>query len=95
MLAHARLRCEAIAESLILFIREVNVAEVQQIIADVLGIDREQVVPELAYQSVAEWDSLNHVSLMLALEEKVGKEIDGDLMVELTSVRAILEFARQ
>lgn len=70
-----------------------NVAEVQQIIADVLGIDLEQVVPELSYQSVAEWDSMNHVNLMLALEEKIGKEIDGDLMVELTSVRAILEFA--
>lgn len=70
-------------------------AEVQQIIADVLGIDREQVVPELSYQSVVEWDSLNHVNLMLALEEKIGREIDGDLMVELTSVRAILEFAGQ
>jgi len=71
------------------------VAEIEQIIADVLGIGREQVVPDLAYQSVDEWDSVNHVNLMLALEERTGKEIDGDLMVELTNVRAILEFAAQ
>ena len=70
-------------------------AEIEQIIADVLGIGREQVVPDLAYQSVDEWDSVNHVNLMLALEERTGKEIDGDLMVELTNVRAILEFAAQ
>ncbi len=70
-------------------------AEVETIIADILGIARERVVPELAYQSVDEWDSLNHVNLMLALEERTGKEIDGDLMLELTSVRAILQFAEQ
>jgi len=71
------------------------VAEIEQVIADVLGIGRDQVVPDLAYQSVDEWDSVNHVNLMLALEEKIGKEIDGDLMVELTNVRAILDFAAQ
>ena len=67
-------------------------SEVEQIIADVLGISRERVVPDLQYQSIAEWGSLNHVNLMLALEERFGQEIDADLMVELTSVRAIIEY---
>ena len=55
--------------------------------------DRELPVEvELAYESIPEWDSLNHVNLMLALEQRTGRSIDEDTMVELTTVAAIREF---
>lgn len=66
---------------------------IEELIATVLGIDRARVVPDLGYQSVAQWDSLNHVNLMLALEQELGTTIDADSMVELTNVRAILDYA--
>lgn len=68
-------------------------SEVRQLIALTLGIEPERVTGELEFASVAEWDSLNHVNLMLALEECFGTQIDADLMMTLTSVRAICEFA--
>ena len=64
-------------------------ADVEQLVADTLGIPRKRVTPGLSFGDVAEWDSLGHVSIMLALEERLGTEIDAEQMVELTSVGAI------
>jgi citrate synthase len=68
--------------------------DVDQLIADTLGIPRRKVTPELAFGEVAEWDSLGHVSIMLALEERFGTEIDAERMVELTSVGAIHDYVQ-
>lgn len=66
-----------------------------KLIASVLGIPSEEVNDELSFESIPEWDSLNHVNLMLALEADYGTEIDEDTMVELSSVAAIRAFVSQ
>ena len=63
------------------------------LIAATFGIEPSRVHDELEYDSIPEWDSLNHVNLMLALEQHTGRTIDEDTMVELTSVAAIRAFA--
>lgn len=60
-------------------------------IADVLQIPEDQITDELAYDQIPQWDSFNHVNLMLMLEASYGIVVDEDLMVELTSVRAMRE----
>ncbi len=67
-------------------------ADVEQLIADTLGIPLKKVTRELSFGEVAEWDSLGHVSIMLALEERLGTEIDAEQMVELTTVGAIHQY---
>ena len=69
--------------------------QVHTLIAEVLGIDVDRVVDQLAYGDLPEWSSLHHVNLMLALEERLGVEIGPDQMVELTSVAAIEAFAAE
>ena len=66
-----------------------------KLVAGTLGIPVASVRDDLAFSEVAEWDSLNHVNLMLALEQLLNVEIGEDLMVELISVRAIRDFAAQ
>lgn len=65
---------------------------VRSLVADVLKIDQSDVVDDLQYQFIPEWDSLQHVALMLALEEELGVEIDACQRVSLSSFRAIREF---
>ena len=65
---------------------------VERVIGEALRIDRHLVKDELAYGDIPEWDSLNHVDLMLRLESDFGVEIGEDEMLELTSVRAIRAF---
>ena len=69
--------------------------DISRLVATTLGIPVERVTDDLAFSEVAEWDSLNHVNLMLALEAALQTEIDEDLMVELTTVKAIRAFAAQ
>ena len=66
---------------------------IEELVARTLGIPLPSVTDDLEYSKVPEWDSLNHVNLMIALEQALQTDISEDLMVELTSVRAIRNFA--
>ncbi len=63
--------------------------DITALIARILRIPEAQVTDDLAYQSISEWDSFSHVSLILALEEEWGIAVDSTLFVQLTSVAAI------
>lgn len=65
---------------------------VDSIIAGVLGLDARDIHGELGYQSIPQWDSLRHVSLMLALEEAFAVQIEPDHIPILQDVSTIREF---
>ncbi|MEH2093377.1 MAG: acyl carrier protein, partial [Nostoc sp.] len=67
---------------------------VDSLIARVLGINVERISNDLMYQSIREWDSLSHVTLMIALETELGTKITDQIMLQLHSVSAIREFAQ-
>lgn len=67
--------------------------EIRRLIAESLGVPVETVRDDLAFGDIPEWDSLPHVELMLALEERLNVEIGPDEIVELASVELIIEFA--
>lgn len=71
---------------------DVAMKPVVQVIAEKLRVPADRVRDELAFGAIPEWDSLNHVDLMVALEAEYGVTIDEDRMVELTTVRAIRAF---
>ncbi|MFF9347265.1 citrate/2-methylcitrate synthase [Streptomyces sp. NPDC014734] len=68
-------------------------SSVDALVARTLGITEDRVTDALEYQSIREWDSLGHVSLMVALEEAYGVTVDDELTLSLRSVVAIREFA--
>ncbi|WP_405873130.1 MULTISPECIES: citrate/2-methylcitrate synthase [unclassified Streptomyces] len=68
-------------------------SSVDALVARTLGITEDRVTDALEYQSIREWDSLGHISLMVALEEAYGVPVDDELTLALRSVAAIREFA--
>ena len=66
--------------------------DIRTLIADTLDIDVAEVIPSLALHDIPEWSSLEHVSLMLALEEHFDVTIEGSTVVTLNTVQAILEY---
>jgi acyl carrier protein len=46
--------------------------QVRRIFADVLSIPVDQLPPEVSPDAVANWDSLNHLNMVLALEQEFG-----------------------
>jgi len=48
----------------------------------------EAALADLKYQDIAAWDSVGHMSLMAALEEAFGIEMDIDDIIEFSSFEA-------
>ena len=48
----------------------------------------EAALANLKYQDIAAWDSVGHMSLMTALEEAFGIEMDIDDIIEFSSFEA-------
>jgi len=63
--------------------------EVKPLIIEYLQLDPQAVTPTLAFGDVPEWDSIGHMALIAALEEKYGIEVTADTISELTSIAAI------
>lgn len=73
----------------------VSPESLESIICSALGIAPEVVTEELAYQDIAEWDSMGHVSLMLALEKAYSTKISNKLVSQLTSVFSLRAFVAE
>ena len=64
-------------------------APLREVVANALQIDPARVNDSLDFDSASEWDSVKHISLILALEGEYGVTISDDDVVELTSYPAI------
>jgi acyl carrier protein len=69
-------------------------ADLKQVLADTFNIDASVVDENTSVDTVAEWDSLKHLNLVLALEDRFGVTFTEEQTVEILSyplIRAVLE----
>lgn len=64
-------------------------AQLRSIFVDVFGLRAEDFTPDLTSERVSGWDSVMHLTLLLALEQKFGVTFDPEVGSTLTSVAAI------
>lgn len=62
---------------------------VQAVIADVFGLAPAEVGPDTSIETVEAWDSLQHLTVVLALEEEFDVQLDDEETVAAVSVPAI------
>jgi acyl carrier protein len=55
----------------------------KQVLADVFGVDASLINDDSSVDTVAAWDSLNHLNLVLALEERFEVSLTEDQIVEM------------
>ncbi len=67
-------------------------AKLQDVVRSALGLPVGVDVTAADQHTTAAWDSLAHVSLMLAIESEFGVVIDIDSQVRLTSYAAIRQY---
>ena len=68
-----------------------NADLVRQAFSEALGIPADQVSDELSYDSIPEWDSVSHMSLIAMLEDKFNVLLETNDILEMSSVRAAKE----
>lgn len=64
----------------------------EDIFRQILELSPGQDVTDLTQADVPEWDSLAHVTLLLAIENEFGVEVDAADALELTTFDAVARF---
>ena len=63
--------------------------KINEIIIETLKVSKEQTELNLGMDDVANWDSLTHMNLIVAIEDEFGIEISGDDIAEMISFESI------
>ncbi len=67
----------------------------RQVMSSVFGIDASQLNADASSTTIAEWDSVRHLQLMLAVEEEFGLQFEVDELVSLRSLASIEDRLRE
>ena len=67
---------------------------VRRLVAEVFQLDPAAVGPDDSPATIPAWDSLQHFSLVLEIEERFGVQLETDEIERLGSVAAIQELLR-
>lgn len=60
------------------------------IIAEILGVNRDEISEDTAIGDLELWDSLHHIQIISAIERKYGFRFTPDVMMELEDVSDIV-----
>ena len=62
---------------------------IKRVMAQTFRVGVDEITDETTPETLAAWDSLQHMNLILALEAEFGTEFDEAVLYELTSLTAI------
>jgi len=62
--------------------------QVREVAADVFGIEVAQINADSSPSTIETWDSIQHLSLVLALESRFGVQIDPEDIEQFKSIGA-------
>jgi len=63
---------------------------VREIVSDVLQVDGDALTPDSSPENTATWDSVQHLNLVLALEEEYGLQFLPEEMDQMKTVGEIV-----
>lgn len=63
--------------------------KVKTIMAQVFGISVNQITDDASPDTIQKWDSLNHMNLVMALEEVFGIKLSADEIVSMMNYKLV------
>jgi acyl carrier protein len=72
-----------------------NSTEVKEILANVLEIDIATIFDNATQKDIAKWDSLQHLNLIVEIEDKYDISIDPEDISEMLSIDKIIEIIKK
>ena len=63
---------------------------IQETLADVLNLPREQITMQSSPDTIEAWDSLKHLDLVLALEQEFRLQFSPEEIAEMTSAELVV-----
>ncbi len=63
--------------------------EVRNIASDIFGIPADGITAESSPETIENWDSMQHLNLVLAIEEKFGVQLDPEDIEQMKNIGAV------
>ena len=63
--------------------------QVRSVASDIFGIPVEKVTAESSPETIENWDSMQHLNLVLAIEEKFGVQLDPEDIEQMKNIGAV------
>jgi acyl carrier protein len=70
----------------------VLICEIREVMGKAWSLDPETIPEDASFNEFYPWDSMAHVTLLLALEEKYKIEISAEIIAHLISMKTIVEY---
>jgi len=62
---------------------------VQSVASDIFGIPVARITAESSPETIENWDSMQHLNLVLAIEEKFGVQLDPEDIEQMKNIGAV------
>jgi acyl carrier protein len=62
-------------------------AQLKEFLANQFQVDKESISDDLSFGDLPQWDSLGHMSLMAAIENQFGVEVNADAIADLVNYK--------
>ena len=63
--------------------------QVRNVASDIFGIPADQITTESSPETIENWDSMQHLNLVLAVEEKFGVQLDPEDIEQMKNIGAV------
>jgi len=63
--------------------------QVRNIASDIFGIPADKLTAESSPETIENWDSMQHLNLVLAIEEKFGVQLDPEDIEQMKDIGAV------
>lgn len=63
--------------------------QVRNVASDILGIPADKITAESSPETIENWDSMQHLNLVLAIEEKFGIQLEPEDIEQMKNIGAI------
>lgn len=63
--------------------------QVRNIASDIFGIPVDKITAESSPETIENWDSMQHLNLVLAIEEKFGVQLEPEDIEQMKNIAAV------
>jgi acyl carrier protein len=63
--------------------------QVRSVASDILGVPADKITAESSPETIENWDSMQHLNLVLAVEEKFGVQLDPEDIEQMKNIGAV------
>jgi acyl carrier protein len=74
--------------------RDDNIQAVIALVAEVLGVPKDELGPDSSMENTPAWDSVEHLNICLAFERRFKAALDMDAIAYAVSIKSLAERVR-